>query len=207
MLFLQPEGRLLMGREAYRCGDNSGLTGKTKRDIPDLIAESRLLAGSNIHILSSVTLSPYTGIGYRLKIDDSEQAILLTEANDLVFNDHALGFYRKSNYIYIPLGAEVRYQVSDVWSVSARGEYDYLIKGWQYTRAEKKAIPHPTTTNEQKGTHGWKGEISVGYQLEKVKLSLTPYLYYWHIGNSEWKNGREPYNRTIETGLRFGVSF
>jgi len=205
-LFVQPEGRLLIGREAYRCGDKSGITGKTHRDAPDLIAEPRLLAGGNIPLSTALTLSPYTGIGYRLKIDDSEKTTV--DSTNPYFNGHVLGFYRKSNYVYIPLGAEVHYQVSDVWSVSARGEYDYLIKGWHYTRREKHVISEPTVTDKQKGTHGLKGEISIGYQLDKVKLSLTPYCYYWHIGNSTWKNGaREPYNRTIETGLRFGVSF
>jgi hypothetical protein len=205
-LFLQPEGRLLIGREAYRAGDNSGIEIKTRRDIPDLIAEPRLLAGGNIALLSSMTLSPYAGIGYRLKIDDSEQAIVRSKS--IYFNGHVFGCYRKSNYIYVPLGVEAKYQVSDVWFLSARGEYDYVIKGWQYTRTEKSVISEPTVTDEQKGTHGIKGEVSVGYQFDKVKLSLTPYCYYWHIGNSTWKNGaREPYNRTIETGLRLGVSF
>ena len=203
--FVQPEGRLLMGREAYRTGNNRGINGRTQRDDHNLIAEPRLLAGGNITLSTSLTLSPYAGIGYRLKIDDSEKTIY--SSKNPYFDGHVLGFYRKSNYVYIPLGAEVRYQVCDVWSVSARGEYDYLLKGWQYTRSEKKVISHPTVTNKQKGTHGLKGEISIGYQLDKVKLSLTPYCYYWHIGNSQWKNGREPYNRTIETGLRFGVSF
>ena len=170
-----------------------------------MIVEPRLLAGGNIQISESLKVSPYTGIGYRLKIDDMEQAI--GSSQDHVFNGRVIGFYRKSNYVYIPLGAEVRYQMSDTWSVSARGEYDYFIKGWNYTRSEKRVIPHPTATDKQESGYGLKGEVSVGYQLEKVKLSLTPYCYYWHIGNSPWKNGREPYNRTIETGLRFGVSF
>jgi len=145
-------------------------------------------------------------MGYRLKIDDSEKTI--GRSIYPVSDGQIEGYYRKSNYFYIPLGAEVRYQICDVWSVSARGEYDYLIKGWQYSRSEKNVQPRPTKTFKQKGTHGWKGEISIGYQLDKVRLSLTPYCYYWHIGNSNRKyRGREPYNRTIETGLRFGVTF
>jgi len=165
-----------------------------------------LLAGGNIVVSQSLTVSPYTGMGYRLKIDDSEKTI--GRSIYPVSDGQIEGYYRKSNYFYIPLGAEVRYQICDVWSVSARGEYDYLIKGWQYSRSEKNVQPRPTKTFKQKGTHGWKGEISIGYQLDKVRLSLTPYCYYWHIGNSNRKyRGREPYNRTIETGLRFGVTF
>lgn len=205
-VFIQSEGRIFLGREAYRQGDNQGVGIKTDRNTPNLIAEPRLLVGGNIATSQFLTVSPYTGIGYRLKIDDSEKTILRSKYP--VSDGRISGWYRKSNYVYVPLGAEVRYQVCDVWSVSARGEYDYLIKGWQYSRSEKHVQPNRTVTDEQKGTHGWKGEISIGYQLDKVKLSLTPYCYYWHIGNSNWRNGgREPYNRTIETGLRFGVTF
>ena len=205
-VFIQPEGRILLGREAYRCGGKHGVDIKADRNAPNFIAEPRLLVGGNIAASQSLTVSPYTGIGYRLKIDDSEKTILRSKYP--VSDGHISGWYRKSNYVYVPLGAEVRYQVCDVWSVSARGEYDYLIKGWQYSRSEKHVQPNPTVTYEQKGTHGWKGEISIGYQLDKMKLSLTPYCYYWHIGNSNRKyRTREPYNRTIETGLRFGVSF
>jgi hypothetical protein len=205
VVFIQPEGRFLFGTEAYNGGQGKAIYSKTKRKIPDLILEPRFLVGGKIQLMGKTSISPYAGIGYRFKSDAGDE---------VKTNRGTLLAYRKSNYVYLPLGAYVDYTINDTWSVSLKGEYDMLIKGWQYSRR--------TTSNpivyKQKNGYGLKGEISVAYQYNKLKFSVSPYVNYWNIRNSnriykqdhdggEGYYGREPYNITWESGMRLGIAF
>jgi hypothetical protein len=119
-----------------------------------------------------------------------------------------LGYYRKSNYVYIPLGGYVDYALNDTWSVSLKGEYDWIIKAWHYNR-DPYGDPSPPVVFKQPNGYGLKGEASISYLYQKVKFSVSPYINYWNIRNSKEKNGgsMEPYNITFESGMRLGVSF
>jgi hypothetical protein len=197
-LFIQPEGRILCGKEDYRTGRKEKITGKVEKKIPVLLYEPRLIVGGHLSVVNKLTLSPYTGIGYRFKSDDSEEVKL----ND----GRIMGYYRKSNYVYVPLGAYADYAINNTWSVSLKGEYDWMIKGWQYTRHLNDTT---IRADEQPNGYGIKGEVSVSYQYNKVKFSVSPYINYWNIRNSKKPQGtgREPYNITFESGMRLGVSF
>jgi hypothetical protein len=199
-LFIQPEGRFLWGKHAYRTGRKEEVTQKTKKEIVALIYEPRLVAGIKIPVMHRLILSPYTGIGYRFKSDDSEET--KTDDNDI------LGYYRKSNYVYIPLGGYVDYSINDTWSVSLKGEYDWIIKAWHYNRGPY-GDPSPPVVFKQPNGYGLKGELSVSYLYNKIKFSISPYINYWNVRNSKRSPGgaREPYNVTFESGMRLGVSF
>jgi hypothetical protein len=202
--FVQPEGRLLYGKEDYRTGEKDTRF-YTKKKTPVWLIEPRLVAGRKIKLTPNLFISPYTGIGYRFKNDDSEEV----KCNDGTL----LGYYRKSNYVYMPCGTYVDYIINDTWSISLKGEYDLLLKGWQYSRT----LTSTSTIFKQKNGYGLKGEISVAYQHNKLKFSVSPYINYWNIRNSKrsyvWDrdvggwNSREPYNVTFESGMRLGVSF
>jgi hypothetical protein len=202
-IFVQPEGRILYGKSNYRTGRKEKVWSTTKREEPTLLYETRLLTGGVIPLIYKLTLSPYTGIGYRFKNDDSEK--LRTSRGNL------LGYYRKSNYVYVPLGAYIDYVINDTWSVSLKGEYDWMIKGWQYTRSMKLYKP---LTNKQSNGYGLKGEVSISYLYKKVQFSVSPYINYWNIRNSKvvtmpypYGGAREPYNITWESGVRLEVAF
>ena len=197
-LFLQPELRILYGKHQYIFGRKERIISKTHHQIPSLLYESRLIVGGNISFMNkNLTLSPYTGIGYRFKSDDSEEVRTTRE--------NILGFYRKSNYVYVPLGASAEYKLNDTWSVSLKGEYNWMIKGWHYSR---RLTSNPRTYSQPNG-YGLKGEASVFYLYNKVKFSVSPYLNYWNVRNSKEKNrgAMEPYNITFESGVRLGVTF
>lgn len=196
-LFVQPETRILWGKENYKTGDGDKYRAGLKHKVPDLIFEPRLIAGGHINFAERWIVSPYSGIGYRLKIDDGEKGKFE--------DDHTLA-YRKSNYVYVPLGAYVDCKISDIWSVSAKGEYDYFIKGWQYQRNRNDFLHR----FKQTSGYGLKGELSVSYAYnDRLSISLTPYIHYWNIKDSnldryEWQ---EPHNITVESGLRLGINF
>lgn len=195
--FIQPELTLLYGKHQYNFGRKDKMRFKTKHAIPVLIFEPRLTLGINFTVYQGVTLSPYSGMGYRFKNDDSDEV----KCND----DEKLGHYRKSNYVYIPIGASANYQLNEIWSVSAKGEYDWIVKAWQYSRMPAE---RPTTFKQPNG-YGLKGEVSIQYLYREMNFSLSPYVNYWNVRNSirPEGRGREPYNMTWETGLKLGVSF
>lgn len=196
-LFLQPEIRLLYGKNQYNRGQKKNLGNKTQHAIPSLIFEPRLIIGGHSPSFKRMTFSPYTGIGYRFKSDDSEDV--------KTSRGHNLGHYRKSNYVYIPLGASAEYSLNDTWSISLKGEYDWIVKAWHYNRSKGSS---PLTLKQPNG-YGLKGEASISYLYNNVKFSVSPYLNYWNIRNSirPKGRGREPYNLTWESGMKLGVTF
>ena len=198
-LFIQPEFRILYGKHAYNMGIKEKIVFRTKKSVPSLLHESRLIVGGKVPVMSKLTLSPYTGIGYRFKSDDGEEVKICNDPRNL-------GFYRKSNYVYVPLGASAEYKIDDTWSVSLKGEYDWIVKAWHYTR--NKTIPKPVTDKQPNG-YGLKGEGSLSYFYNKIKFSVSPYLNYWNIRNSKRSpdGGMEPYNITWESGIKLGVTF
>lgn len=197
-LFVQPELRILYGKHQYIFGRKERIISKTHHQIPSLLYEPRLIFGGHVPVVNNkVTISPYTGIGYRFKNDDGEK-VRTSRGNNL-------GFYRKSNYVYVPLGASAEYKLNDTWSLSLKGEYDWIVKAWHYSRIPTE---RPTTFKQPNG-YGLKGEASVSYLYNKVKFSVSPYLNYWNIRNSirPEGRGREPYNITFESGVKLGLTF
>ena len=195
-IFVQPEGRILYGKHDYRSGRKEKVNSKTKKEMPALLYETRLLAGGKIPLGNQLTLSPYTGIGYRFKSDDGTK--VSTSRGGMLA-------YRKSNYVYVPFGTYIDYAINNAWAVSLKGEYDWMIKGWQYSRR----LNSTPRTYKQPNGYGLKGEVSVSYLYKKIKFSISPYLNYWNIRNSKKSQvgGREPYNITWESGMRLGVTF
>jgi hypothetical protein len=208
ILFIQPEGRIVKGTNAYRTGRKKTIVGKTKNKISVLLYEPRLIAGGHIPIVNKLTVSPYTGIGYRFKSDDSEDVKYIDlRPNVRRIDNDVLGYYRKSNYVYIPFGASADYHINDTWSLSLTGEYDWIVKAWHYNRGPY-GEPSPPAVFKQPNGYGLKSEASISYLYNKVKFSVSPYLNYWNVRNSKYVDGaREPYNVTFESGLRLGVTF
>jgi hypothetical protein len=197
-LFVQPEFRILYGKHQYNRGQKNNIANKTRHQIPSVLHETRLVVGGHIPLMNkNITLSPHTGIGYRFKSDESESVRTI--------QGHNLGFYRKSNYVYVPLGVSAEYTLDDTWSASLKGEYDWMVKAWHYSRVSTGR----STTFKQPNGYGLKGEASISYLYNKVKFSVSPYLNYWNIRNSirPEGRGREPYNITWESGMRLGVTF
>ena len=197
-IFVQPELRILYGKHAYNMGIKEKIVFRTKKSVPSLLYEPRLMVGGHIPIINKVILSPYTGIGYRFKSDDGEEVKVCNDPRNL-------GFYRKSNYVYVPFGVSVDYDLDNTWSVSLKGEYDWIIKAWHYSRRPET----PANVYKQPNGYGLKGEASISYLYKKVKFSVSPYINYWNVRNSirPEGRGREPYNITFESGVRLGVTF
>ncbi|HTF13660.1 MAG TPA: hypothetical protein VK643_03255, partial [Burkholderiales bacterium] len=106
-MFFRGEGRGSYGRLKYQ---GSG----TQDSVPDVILEARGVAGMDFLAGSSVSLSPYLGVGYRYLYNDARG---YTSTN-------AAGYQRYSNYLYAPVGLTTRIHLGDRWVLAPTVEAD-----------------------------------------------------------------------------------
>ena len=208
MVFLRPEARIAYGRTDY--SNHKGPT-YDKHSIPAIVTETRLLIGSPLAATSFLTLSPYTGIGYRHKWDDN------TNIKNKV---NALGLKRINKLWYLPVGARFEYKFNDQWFLQGMAEYDWVIKGEQLGYS-KRYSPNPIVVKQKRGW-GLKGEVLVGHHFNNVSVAFGPYIHYWKIRKSNtvrityysdsgvvFRNqpAHEPENKTMELGVKLSFVF
>ena len=208
-VFLRPEARVAYGFTQYTSYRNPKFP---KASVPNLTFEPRLLVGGNLYISKNLKLSPYVGLGYRYKSDDSR---------DIVCDKGIpLGRKRISQYYYVPLGSRLTYDFKDRWFIKAMAEYDWFISGRQLSYM-KDRYPSPLVFKQKKGW-GAKGELLVGHHFDKVSVAFGPYMNYWKIAKSnDVPNftivagyprpfsgiAREPRNVTKEIGVKLNFFF
>jgi hypothetical protein len=201
-LCFQPELRLNKGKEHYK----SNYSGNDKKKTPNSIFEIRTLLKKFIPLSElKIEMYPFIGIGYRYKKDNSY---------NMVTDTGFIGWLRKSQYYYIPLGLNVDFNLTQEWSLSVLGEYDLFLKGIQ--RSHNKFI---SVKNTQKQGYGFRSEILLNRNFNKHILSVGPFVNYWNIKKSKTTDivcnhcGRkhiyyvEPKNTTTELGIRIKYSF
>ena len=192
ILFLSPEIRYLRGKENYQSEDSGKLSG-----IPSHLFEGRVLIGLDVYSVNRLKFSPYTGIGYRYKQDDSH-----LKKTDLGCD----GYKRENHAFYIPVGMEVSYAFNEKSSFSLKGEYDSLIRGTQHSHMG--ILGTEKLTHKQTSGYGFKTEAMISLKMTSCHVSFGPYLHYWKIKDSEKKDDSlEPQNKTIEPGLKIKWTF
>ncbi len=186
--FARLEGRYAFGDVDY---NGSG----TLNDATDETFELRVLGGYDI-AMGRVVVSPYAGFGYRNLFNDLRGTS----------TTGARGYRRDSQYVYIPLGVEPRYQIDRNSRVSLKLEVDPILGGWQESHLSDTGIPGLSdVTNKQNIGYGFKGELMYQYW----RLSLGPYVNFWHIRDSDPAECDgvwcfvEPNNKTLEYGVQF----
>lgn len=196
--FIRGDGRLAFGENDY---SGSG----SKGDNPYRYAELRGTFGKDFY-RGSYGLSPYLGVGYRYAFDDLRGAT----------STGAVGYRRKSQYIYIPIGVTHRLRLESGARLSTTFEFDYLVHGRQRSQLSDATVLVPDQTNHQHSGYG----IRASMYYEKTNWSFGPWIYYWRINQSETTSANvtvlgttftaffyEPRNRTVEVGLRLGYKF
>jgi hypothetical protein len=208
MVFLRPEARVAYGHADYsNCRGEEG----DRHHTPSMIFEPRLLVGSIVSITNHFSLSPYTGVGFRYKWDDS---------SNIKSKDNVSGIKRINKLWYLPIGTRFQYDFSDRWFVQGLAEYDWIMRGEQLGY-EKHSSPSPLVVKQKSGW-GLKSELLVGHHFDKVSVAFGPYLQYWKIRKSNtitrtyydddgtiyynqpvW----EPKNKTQELGVKLNFIF
>ena len=174
-------------------------TGVAKRQ-PNFIVETRYLLGLDFFASDSVGLSPFTGIGYRFLYNDLRGT---TSAG-------AAGYRRYSHYLYLPLGLTARMVTANGWVVAPTLEYDYFIRGKQFSHLSDTGIPgFVDVENTQRDGHGYRASL----HFEKGEFRFGPWFHIWRIADSDVVRfsptmaGREPQNDTREIGIEFLARF
>ena len=191
-VFFKVDGRGSYGALKYQ---GSG----TQDSVPDLIIETRGVAGMDFPVGSGVSLSPYLGVGYRYLYNDSRG---YTSTN-------AAGYQRYSNYLYMPVGVTMRFDLGNRWVLAPTGEADIFIRGKQRSQLSDANLGFNDVTNTQRHGYGSRAYLMV----EKDHLAFGAWMHYWNIKDSDvqpiglGQAGREPENWTRESGIEFRYRF
>ena len=171
--------------------------------IHDYLFEPRTWVGRDFNFGPNVQLTPYAGVGYRLLYDSLSKA-----SNG--------GYDRRSQYLYVPVGIETKFQLSHGWQMGINGEYDTLIRGWQTSYLSDADPFFPNVHNVQHNGYGLRGSIDFVKKIGRFNFTLSPYIRYWNIKRSaigvatnEYYEiiGFEPTNNSTEVGFRIHMEF
>jgi hypothetical protein len=202
-LMAKLEGKFSYGEVDYQGGTWGGDPLTIKR-IPDFMLEIRGLLGYDFKIENAVTISPYSGIGYRYLQDNSQ--------------DRSYGGYeRESNYVYIPAGVEAVADLGKGWSLGMAAEFDLFVWGRQISYLSDVDSGYWEIENEQVKGYGARGSVFIAQKGDKFGFMIEPFIRYWNIKESSDAYivydgyavgyGVEPNNNSTEIGCRLAVTF
>lgn len=177
-------------------------TGSMEND-PTWYVDLKLLLGYEISDKSSnISLSPYTGIGFRYLDNDTSNILSSTGAS---------GYLRINKLYYVPLGIISTYKWGNNRKLEIQIEYDHLLYGKQLS--DLKGISHYTrdAIHHQYNGYGINGHVL--YTIKKT--SVGPFFKYWNIdGSTKDFNSSNPYvytiepaNNTVEVGIKVSFIF
>lgn len=177
------------GRLATGSADYSSLETGTADDFPSTLTDLRVLAGAAVSS-GSTRLTTYLGLGRRDLVNDSSGRTSTT--------GH-YGYRRQSNYIYTPVGLDLRIGLENRRRLLFGLEYDALFAGKQ-----RSYLDDLTVGNRQLRGHGTRANAELGFSGWRIGLHYQR----WAIDDSLPANGfYEPANVTRETGLRLGFAW
>ena len=185
-------------------------------DEKDYYMEAALKIGARYRLMAPLSLRPYMGVGWRSLRNGSDGYITSGGVTGYTYQ-------RTSTYIYIPLGAFLKYDMTDYLSFTLNGEFDWLIHGNQNSHVDDSWNVNSVSNPQHKGYGlrlSFKGKLDMG----KFGLFVEPFWRYWKIQNSSkaWYNlldehGNiivpnagylvEPFNITREYGIKAGITF
>ncbi len=202
-LMTKIEGKFSYGEVNYEGSTWDG-TPLTIKRIPDFMVELRALLGYDFKANESITISPYSGVGYRYLQDNSQDR-------------YSGGYERESNYIYIPAGVETVARLGGGWSVGATAEIDIFIWGRQISYLSDADSGYNDIENEQMKGYGARGSVFIAKKFEKVGFVIEPFIRYWNIRESMDADvvydgyiegyGVEPNNNSTEIGCKLAITF
>jgi len=175
----------------------------TLNDVPNTIIEGRAVVGMDFLAGSSLSFSPYVGLGYRYLYDD----------NRGYSSSNSVGYRRSSNYVYAPVGLTMRFDMGSRWVLAPTLEYDVFLQGRQTSDLADTDIPGlMNVTNDQSKGYGYRGYL----MLEKDHWAFGVWTHYWSIKESDivgistidpTLGGQEPKNWTRESGIELRYRF
>jgi len=173
--------------------------------IRNLLFESRFTFGRLFGQRDNASVTPYSGLGFRY---------LSEETGGKVPSQNVYGHDRRSNYLYSPIGVEFTVRMSERWIIIPTGEYDLLLRGYQFTRFNDGNRDLPNIKNIQKSGYGIRRSIAIVNNYGRIDYFIEPYVKYWNFKDSEGvdllinsatETIIEPAHNSKEWGVRLGV--
>ena len=158
--------------------------------------DTAFLGGVEFKLSEKLSISPYTGLGYRYLLDKKRKK-----------DPYNYDYKREQTYYYLPIGADLKVPLSSGWSLAFNTEIDVLLRG------ENKSHVDGGLKFRQNSGYGWRLAAKVEKNLHSVGIFAEPFYRYWDIAKSNKDTGNsgaswlEPKNKTNEFGLRIGVTF
>ena len=187
------EGELAYGKLDYD-GELQNGTSYSVSDIKDWLTDLRIIWGKDSTEDDKLN-TLYFGLGYRYLSDDSRS--------------DPLGYLRKSNYFYLPIGFKSEgYKTG--WSLGWNIEFDLLLYGLQ--KSDLSHVDGPELENRQNlgSGLGFRAAVSLINRGDKTDFKIQPFVRYWHVGESESDDDYpavEPENQTVQGGLQLIWTF
>jgi hypothetical protein len=185
--FARVDGRITGGSAKY---DGMGF----RDNVSDGIFELRGAYGKDFILGGSVSMSPYAGLGSR------------NYSADLRGNTSTgvSGYRRSVDYLYAPLGLTMRIGLGGRWVLAPNLEYDWFLRGRQFSQLSDASQGSPDARNTQRHGHGYRAALMV----EWGNWAFGPWMNYWRIKDSDTDSntiagfsGIVPNNWTREYGL------
>ena len=166
--------------------------------------EFRGLGGYDLLTSKSITITPYTGIGYRY-------------LNDNAHKKYFGGYEREANYIYSPIGMEFIIDFGTGWSLREITEYDLFWRGEQKSHLSNVDPGLNDASNRQNKGFGFRGSLTLQKKGKTVDVEVGPFIRYWNIKESKTDiltyYGTpvdyviEPKNKSTEIGVFCAIKF
>ena len=195
--FVKMELRYMTGKVDYD-GWTMGGDKVYVYNIDDWYIEAQLKLGGVYEPMQDFELWPYVGLGYRYLVDNFQE-------------NNPGGYKRTDYYLYFPMGVDARFKLVRNWNLTLKGEFDLLLFGQQTSNLGDVMPGLPVLTFEQNSGYGWRFSARAEKGFKKFGLFAEPFFRYWSINQSE-PDGYfyafiEPYNETVELGIKVGLIF
>jgi len=126
--------------------------------------EIRQLAGMHFYPSETLSIAPFLGLAYdraKIKINDDE---------DVTFTE---------SFVYLPVGMRAEKKLNSSWSMSAQGEFDFVLKKKYEFSAGDESI-----SNTKRSGHGIRGEVLAHKKLNSGTISFGPFVKHWDHGRA-----------------------
>lgn len=208
-LFLRAKLSAASGSVDYRSPDPAGDV--RLEDIEQSVGQFEANIGIDLPLGGGVTLSPFTGLGVRLLLDDSGG-----EVSDNGF----AGYDREVGFGYIPLGANLRLPIGGGGSALLIGaQYNFVFNGKARSDFSEIDADLPDVELNLDGGNGLEASAMYQMPLGKRAISVGPFVRHWKLNRSDsfiLANSEdptealeffEPRSRTTEIGIRLSFAF
>jgi len=187
---------------------NYNYEGDRIKDVNNYIVEPRAWLGHEFNFGPDVSLMPYAGVGYRWYFDQ-----LKSKTDDVGDG----GFNIQTQYVYVPIGAQLSFRPMPLWRIDLNSEYDFLAWGRVTNYLSNYSPIFSNLSNTLRGGYGLRESVKFVKEGENLNFFVEPYIRYWHINTSKSADilafgipispYQEDANHTTEIGARVGVEF